>query len=639
MSAIWGILRFDGAAVDPHDLTRMGEALVQWGTDGCSTLLYDAIGVGHRLRHVNREDRFEAQPIHDREARLTVVADMRIDNRDALIDMLGLDREQVADWPDSAFLVPGYRRWGEALPEQLIGDFTFAIWDAAARTLLLARDHMGQRGLYWHAGDDFFAFATQVDALWAVPGVPRALCDAAFARRLTMDRTQHRGATAYRDIAALDKASVLRVAADGHRDQRVYWHPAPAGEHRARDEAYYLTTYRAVLREAVRCRVERLETPPALLMSGAFDSGAIATFAGPIAARQGRKLVAVSEVLPDGVDMPLVEDAREAVEAFRVYPWIDIQYRSAGDRGLYQDLDTEFLLHGIAATTQFVERELAKIASSRGARLLMDGYGGDYTLHVRSAYMLGRLLRRGRFETFVREFKLRMRRTGQSAWSIFRSDVVGALVPTWFRRLVGAWRRGLRPVWRESGIAASFARQMIASGDLQPGAMRITPGPTARWRDFSRALINRSGRHPPPLRQTVCRAGLEFSRPFHDKRVIELAMALPDDLLFKNGLDRWLPRAALSDLLPARLVAYTGGNTSSNPGQFRILRQAVPQLLADLQAIDPDDTLARYIDLPRLEARLDTLDEARRADHRRLRLIAQTLLLGRYRLWFEGANR
>jgi asparagine synthase (glutamine-hydrolysing) len=639
MSAIWGILRFDGQAVATRDLERMAAVLGDFGPDDRGVIAHDAIGLGHCLLRVNREDRFEAQPIHDRDARLTIVADIRLDNRAELADALGLDRAVIADWPDSAFLVPAWRRWGEATPEHLIGDFTFAVWDAAAQKLILARDHMGQRGLFWHANAAAFVFATQVEALWSLPGVPRALSDVAFARRLTRDLSPRRGGTPYRDISVVEPASVLSVAVDGARAERIYWHPQAAEAHLDRDEAWYLSAYRAVLEEAVACRVRRLETPPALLMSGAFDSGAIAAFAGPIAAAKGRKLIAVSEVLPEGEARPPVRDARAAMEAFRAYPWIDIHYRTASDEGLYVNLDSEFASGGIAATTQFAERALAGIAAGQGARLLMDGYGGDYTLHVRSANMLGRLLRRGRLGAFAREFRMRMRKTGHSAWSVARRDVIGALVPLWLQRFTKTARRRFRPAWHESIIASPFARRLIADGTLDPDAMRVVAQRRLRWRDLSRDLIARAGRYPAPLRAAAGHAGMEFTRPFHDKRVVELALALPEDLLFRDGLDRWLPRTALVDRLPERLIHYAGGNTSANPGQFRVTRAAMPRLLGEIRELDRAGEQRAYIDFARVEALLADLDESRRVDHIRLHIVRQALLRARHRLWFDRSNR
>ena len=83
MSAIFGILRFDGGAVDTRDLERMGNALAHRGPDGRKAAVDGCAGLGSCLMRVNQEDLFEAQPIRERSAGLILTADCRIDNREA----------------------------------------------------------------------------------------------------------------------------------------------------------------------------------------------------------------------------------------------------------------------------------------------------------------------------------------------------------------------------------------------------------------------------------------------------------------------------------------------------------------------------------------------------------------------------
>ncbi|MDB5706336.1 MAG: hypothetical protein JWN66_3452, partial [Sphingomonas bacterium] len=137
MSAIFGILRFDGEPVPPRDIERMGNTLAHRGPDGRKTAIDGSMAMGHCLLRVNQEDWFEAQPIRD--GGLTLVADARIDNREALATEIGIADADLRDMPDSAVLLAAYRYWGEDFAEHLVGDFTLAIWDARAKTLLLGR--------------------------------------------------------------------------------------------------------------------------------------------------------------------------------------------------------------------------------------------------------------------------------------------------------------------------------------------------------------------------------------------------------------------------------------------------------------------------------------------------------------------
>ena len=423
MSAIFGLFRFDGAAASPRDLERMGNVLAQRGPDGRKFVVDGAAGLGHCLMRVNNEDAFEAQPLRDREADLTLVADCRIDNRDELAATFGLSDTDIRTMPDSAFVMRAYKKWGEDCADHLIGDFTFAIWDGRARTLLLARDHMGQRGLFYHRGDGFFVFASDVKALWAVEDVPRKISEDAIGRGLMLAVDRAPGETMFETISVLPGATVLRLSHDGTTILRCYWEPHAGTAHLGRDDAYYLAAYRQVIEEAVACRIRRLSRPPALCFSGGFDSGSIAALAGPVLTSQGRKMIAVSSVLADGERRPAIRDARAAVEAYRAWPFLDIRHYVRSDEGAFSDLEASFDITHSPATTRYVRRGLYRIAAAAGARLIMDGHGGDYTVNVRAGAMLGRMLRRGKLRGFAREFFMRMRATGRPALNVMRHDV------------------------------------------------------------------------------------------------------------------------------------------------------------------------------------------------------------------------
>ncbi|GAA0328272.1 asparagine synthase-related protein [Sphingomonas oligophenolica] len=637
MSGIFGILRFDGQPVSARELDRMGNMLAFRGPDGRQTVVAGCVGLGHCLLRVNAEDWNEAQPIHDGD--VTLVADLRLDNREALAAEMGIAASDLNDMPDSALLLAAYRHWGETCAEHLLGDFTFAIWDAPARALLIGRDHMGQRGLFYHHGEGLFVFATEVKALWAVEGVPRRLSEDAIGRRLLLAVDRAPGETFFERITALPNATLLRVSSSGIATRRIYWEPRAAREHLGRDEAYYLQAYRRIVEEAVACRVRRLIRPPALCFSGGFDSGSIAALAGPIAAAQGRKIIAIASVLEEGGQRPAVRDARAAVEAFRASPFLDLHYYVRGeDETVFDDLETSFDTTHNTVGTLYVRRGLYRIAAAVGARLVMDGHGGDYTVNVRPGSPLGRMLRRGQFRRFVREFRMRMQVTGDPALRLLRNDVLPALVPLRAIAAVLTLRHGFVPTWRRSAIAAPFASALFASGAVDPSRLRGAYPVHNRWRARWLHLLRKSAAAP-PVQQTLAAAhGLEFTRPFHDKRVVELGLALPESVQFRDGLERYLARHALADILPEQLLARGPGNDAEDPDLFRMAKSSAPAALAEAKRLDRDGRLSRYVDLDRLEAMIANADEASRPDHHRLMVANLTITLARFVAWFDRAN-
>jgi asparagine synthase (glutamine-hydrolysing) len=143
----------------PHDSR-------QWG-DG-------ALAMGRRLFRTLLEDIHDRQPLHSRDGRLTLVADVRLDNRKELAVELGLSPGTAQLLCDAAVLLESLDRWDEHALPRLVGDFAFALWDASAQRLLLARDFLGQRPFHYHCGRGFFAFASMHKELHALAEIPYA---------------------------------------------------------------------------------------------------------------------------------------------------------------------------------------------------------------------------------------------------------------------------------------------------------------------------------------------------------------------------------------------------------------------------------------------------------------------------------
>lgn len=634
MSAICGVVRFDGADVPPRSVDRMAQAMKRRGGDAIETIDLGRLAVGHCLLRVNREDVHEAQPIVERD--VVLVADLRLDNREALAATLNIADVLLATMPDSEMLLAAWRHWGDDCARHLLGDFAFAIWDRAKGTLLLGRDHMGQRTLVYHHGEDFFAFASDLAGLFAADDVPRVLNEDELARRLLMSTERIEGAAPYVGIRVLPGGTTLRLDPGGAAAVVRYWEPHAAQAHVGRDDAYYVATCKATLEEAVACRIRRLIDPPALLFSGGFDSGIVAALAGSLLAARGQKLLCLSSVLREGDSR---RSARAAVEAFRGRPGLDIRYYVRGEETAWDDLETTFAATFLAQPPSIVRRQLGAMAKAAGARLVLDGHGGDYTVNPYDTAMLGAILRRGEIVRFAREFRARMRFTGWSPLRVFGRDVLSALIPQAVRR---PWRmavNGFVPVWRRRGVQPAFARKAFARGAVDRRQLRdgFHPGPRwqGRWLEICRRTsMGLTGSDYGPM---TC--DLDLSRPFHDPRVVELGCALPPRLTFRDGRERWLARQAFSDVLPTRLLDRMPGNDREQPDMLTMNVEAVPVMLAALEAIGDDSAYARYLDIPALAGMARaTMSEEALSQRVRLTFAMRALTAARFLTWLDRGN-
>lgn len=601
MSGIFGILRFDGKDLNPTDLERQARALAHRGPDRVRRWNVGPIGLGHLQMRTQIDDAYDQQPLHA--GSLSFVCDARLDNREQIAPHIGVSAEALATVPDSAIIFSAYRKWGKACVDHLIGDFVFAVYNHDARTLVLARDHMGQRHVFVHSGKDFFAFASEKKGLWALADVPRVLPDELIAKRLL--RSEDLGHCDPRDppedgIAAVPGGCILTVGPDGGLDLHQYWSPHAAPQHVGRDLDYYIAAYRTVLREAVECRVRRADRQPGLFFSGGFDSTSIVALAEPVLKAKGFKFIGAASVMPKGYEGPY-NDARSAVEMCeKALPHLDVRYITGEGIDLFTGLDHALMAYDVApGPERYINDAMHQAIAQAGARICMDGHGGDYTLNPTGyRYLIGQLLA-GHFRVFAREWMAQKRKTGRSHAGMFKSEILMQLAPGLTIRF-WRWRAGGVAFGHPVPIAEGFARQARRWG-IKRRSLIIS----ASKRDMMRQILVKL--HSTSMIYGGGAAavhGLEFTQPFHDKRVVELALAIPDELHVHNGRQRFLAITALEDVLPPAFQNRGKDKHQRAPDAADMIERALPKILAEIDRMETAGNLSGYFDFPRMRKML-----------------------------------
>lgn len=643
MSGIFGVLRLDGDQVAAHDLDRdlerMARALAHRGPDRSQRWHDGSAGLGALLMRVTTEDQFEAQPLHDPAAGLGFVSDARLDNREELAAALSIGSDALRNMADSALLFAAYRKWGADCVEHLIGDFVFAAWDAGKRTLTLGRDHMGQRHVFFHQDDRFFTFATEVKGLWALPQIPRKLLEEKLVRSFLLLEPDEVGATEYEGIRAVPGGTVMTIAAGGGAiTSRRYWEPHANPVHESRDEAYYVETYRKVLAEAVACRIRRATAPAGVFMGGGFDSSAICALAGPVAAAQGRKFIAVSSVMPPDYRGTIPDARRWCEMCRRVMPDLDMRYVTREGLDITMDLERDFLVTDrVHSPNRYVSNALFREIAAAGARIVMDGHGGDYTVNPRGRNALARMLRKGEFGRFVTEFNAMRRHQRLSVKQALVRHVLLQLIPASWMRVWNKHRKGLAPF----GPTMPLSRELIRSSN-EKGFWGH------RWRSSDsesvamlRALRRQQDFPAQAFSVSAAAHGLEFTQPFHDKRVVEFGLAIPEALYVKNGKTRHLARTALKDLYPPEYQDRPPGNDDMSPDFLMMAKRIEPRVLAEIDRMEKGGKLSSYFDFPRMRAMLSrrTMEQHDSGNEFDTRQAQSAWLCARYIEWFRGDNR
>ena len=174
---------------------------------------------------------------------------------------------------DTETIVHAYEQWGDDCVHHFRGMFAFALWDAPKRRLLLVRDRLGVKPVYWARRGDTLIFGSEIKAILASGMVPAEVRGEAIPEVLSTRSTAGTG-TLFRGVHRLEPGHLL-VFEDGNVQTRQYW-DVPVGErHSNLNPEDVVPRFRDLLQESVRLRLMS-DVPLGVFLSGGIDSSAIA---------------------------------------------------------------------------------------------------------------------------------------------------------------------------------------------------------------------------------------------------------------------------------------------------------------------------------------------------------------------------
>jgi len=278
MCGIAGIWSRGGLPADlrtDRPLSAMAESLAHRGPDGQGTWRDDRVGLAHtRLAILDLSDA-AAQPMHHPDGTLHLVFNGEIYNFRALRHELEAQGIRFRSSGDTEVLLHALKVWGADAIPKLHGMFAFAVWDSARKELLLARDRVGEKPLYFSRTHDRFLFGSEIRAILNWPDQPRRPDLRAIHDYLTFQYVPA-PATAFSDIQILPPGHFMRLTRDGNVDLRRYWAPPKPNKdrRRSRDSRIWERLDSAIVRSIQQCQTA--DVPVGLFLSGGLDSGTIA---------------------------------------------------------------------------------------------------------------------------------------------------------------------------------------------------------------------------------------------------------------------------------------------------------------------------------------------------------------------------
>ncbi|HYJ82626.1 MAG TPA: asparagine synthase-related protein [Allosphingosinicella sp.] len=555
MTAIAGYWSLDHRPDAAAQCERMLKSQQIYGPQPPATASDGAIALGQRLYAVAPEDRRRLPVAAGGGGTTLLVADARLDNREELLDALGISGPEGRAMADPAIILRALERWDEAALDRLQGDFAFALWDSRRQRLLLARDFLGHRPLHYVRRDDFFAFASMPKGLHALPEVPAAPDREAVAGFLAL-LPEDGSETFFRGIEKVRAGEIVTVTREGLQRSR-WWNPSLEPLRLARSEDY-AEALREHFDRAVAVRLRGAESSVAAHLSGGLDSSAVAATAARLMAAEGGRVTAFTGVPREGYDTSQIsgsfaDESLHAADVAAMYPNMEhVIVRNGGSP--IADLDRYFFVYErpvLNLCNSVWMHRIMEVARDRGLRVLLSGARGNMSFSYDGMPLLTQLLSSGRLGRLARE-----------SWALVRNGTrVGTVAAQTFGPFVPV------PLWQAIARLRGKGRKLTDYTAISPEAvetLRIAERAAERGLDFS----YRPRRDPLETRLWVLRRvdagnyhkghlagwGIDVRDPTADRRLIEFCLTVPPDQYLRGGIRRALARTAFADRLPPAIV-------------------------------------------------------------------------------------
>jgi asparagine synthase (glutamine-hydrolysing) len=644
MSAVAGLLYFDGRSVSERDLDRAANALRHHGPDRSAIAVSGSVGLAHVLMRMTPEDRFDRQPWQSESGSL-IAADVRLDNRDDVLTRIAIAPRDAVTWPDSRVLLAAWEKLGDAVWPILRGPFAAAIWDPRGRTLTLARDHLGLNVVMWHSCEHFFAFSSMPKGLFAFADVPRELNEGKIADFLVLNHSDH-ATTIYRDIFRVPPGHLMQVGSDGSMVQRQYWSPHDIAQVRRSSDQDYADGLRECLDRAVR-RQMRSAHPIGCLLSGGLDSSSVSVLAARALGENNERLAAYTGVPRHGFDGPVpaghYADEGPYVEAIAGSAGnIDVTYVS-DDTPSLSDLERFFVtLEGPVRNPTNLGWVLAilRLARSQGRRVLLGGLCGNYTISWNGWSQAVAHLLHGRLLTAYRQGRLYYRLSPYSRLRalsrLFGEPLVPECLATW---VDGVRHPGRASAWQShSPIRPEFAAAMAVDARARAAGHDFLYRMRTDERVSGLVQADYAGDWHAAEKAVT---GVEVRDPTADIDVVSYCLGVPPEQYLAEGIDRSLIRRAMWGLLPATVLTNRLSGLQGADWYEKLDRERaeIAQQIADLSK---SALVSRVIDLLRLKRTVDNWPAG--GWHKPEVFLEFNLMLmrgiasGRFLRWFESTN-
>jgi len=530
------------------------DTIVHRGPDSQGTLIDGDLALG--MRRLSIIDLAGSdQPIYSSDRQHALVFNGEIYNfRELRAELRKLDHHFTTEG-DTEVILAAWRQWGDMAWSRLDGMFAVAIWDFAERELILARDPIGIKPLYYSWQGGRLVFGSELKALLAVPDLQlepdaRAIHDYFSFGHVRSPRS------IYRQVSVLPPGHLLRLGRTGELKLSVFWEPQYRHGPPLSD-AHWIDEFRETWLKAVSSQVLAADVDVGAFLSGGVDSSAVVA----AMARQSDRPVKTYTI---GFAEQAYDESPYAEAVARHLGCDHRTIRLAPDRAqtvlpAIQKAYDEPFADPSAVPTWYLSR-----AAAEEVKVVLSGDGGDELFFGYKRHLTERRL--GRLPNVVRRGMRGFSRLPPLPWRAGN-------------RTMQRWQRTARSAGLPDGGTRFFAKTQITSPELR---RRLFDGTRLAGADGENALLSLAAEYYPDMGSIsadtleqfamcdlqlnlpgamltkVDRASmahsLEVRVPMLSRAVVALALSMPADVKLRGGIGKYPVRAAIAPWLPAGIL-------------------------------------------------------------------------------------
>ncbi len=528
MCGIAGIIRFDGALPRLDQLTNMMEKIRHRGPDDQGTFIENQVALGHLRLSILDLTSAGHQPMFSNDGRFVLVYNGEIYNYQELKIELS-SQYQFRTNTDSEVIFAAYLLWGKECLHRFNGMWAFCLYDRVKREVFIARDRFGIKPLYYYNSDKCFVFSSEIPAVLASGEINVTINNQAVFDYLVFNRTDQTTATFYDGINRLEHGSCITVTDNGIKEEKWYNLKEHIGNPFKSAEEY-----RDMFQDAIKLRL-RSDVPVGVCLSGGLDSSSIVSV---ISRQFGLSQVhTFSAVYGEG------NHADESSFIKQLSPFLmNMHYIKPDALSLFshKEIFAKAMGEPIPSTTPFAQFKVMELASKH-VTVTLDGQGADEELagyHYFFGFYYKELLNLMKIGLLLKEI-----------WAYYDNhrslyglkSFIFTLLPEKFKTIGRVLEKGY--VGKE--FAHAYANSNRVSENIY-GSKNLNESLYDHFEHKLEHLLKWEDRNSMNF-------SLEGRVPFLDYRLVQSSLALPSNLLIKNGMTKYILRQAMKGILPEKI--------------------------------------------------------------------------------------